>query len=70
MPPRSNWATSQELELIIDAVRPKTSDSQQEGNYNPHAHKGQIGLLGYPAYWKVMKYASGLGFFAVKTGVK
>lgn len=32
-----------ELELIIDAVRPKTSDSQQERNYNSRAHMGQIG---------------------------
>lgn len=49
MPPRSNRATSHELELIIDAVRPKTSDSQQERNYNPHAHEGQIGPLAIPA---------------------
>jgi len=32
-----------ELELIIDAVRPKTSDSQQEPNYNSHVQLGQIG---------------------------
>jgi hypothetical protein len=26
-----------ELELIVDAVRPKSSDSQQERNYNPRS---------------------------------
>ena len=39
-----------ELELIVDAVRPKSSDSQQERNYNPHAHEGQIGLRGFPTW--------------------
>jgi hypothetical protein len=33
-----------ELELIVDAVRPKSSDSQQERNYNPRSLAGQIGL--------------------------
>ena len=31
-----------ELELIVDAVRPKSSDSQQERNYNPRSQAGQI----------------------------
>ena len=41
---RSNRAISG-LEVRIDAVRPKSSVSQQERNYNPGAMKGQIGLM-------------------------
>jgi hypothetical protein len=33
-----------ELELIVDAVRPNSSDSQQERNYNPRSRTGQIGI--------------------------
>jgi hypothetical protein len=51
-----------ELELIIDAVRPKTSDSQQDANYNPHAQTGQIGHFDIFMYEKTQNNASGLGF--------
>ena len=41
---RSNRAISA-LEVRIDAVRPKSSVSQQERNYNPGGMEGQIGLI-------------------------
>jgi len=38
-------ALNEALDLGINAVRPQSSVSQQEGNYNPQARGGQIGVF-------------------------
>ena len=38
-------ALNEALDLGINAVRPQSSVSQQEGNYNPLGQGGQIGGL-------------------------
>ena len=38
-------ALNEALDLGINAVRPQTSVSQQEGNYNPLGQGGQIGVF-------------------------
>ena len=51
---RSNRAVSG-LEVRIDAVRPNSSVSQQERNYNPESKGGQIGLIGKEWFMKALR---------------
>lgn len=54
-----------ELELKVDAVRPKSSDSQQERNYNPRSRKGQIGIFMNNLLFLFANNASGCGFWGL-----